>query len=191
VATAALDAIADEVRGCVRCRLSTSRTQAVPGEGDPSARLFLVGEAPGATEDRVGRPFRGASGTYLTSALEEAGMARDEIFVTSVCKCRPPRNRDPRPDEMRACADYLDRQLELVAPQVVLAMGLTAAVRLGAAGRGERLADVRERAQPPGDGGWRLLVTYHPAAAMRFPRLREPFAADLGRAVIEARGGCR
>jgi DNA polymerase len=179
-----LELIAEEVRGCLRCPLSATRTIAVPGEGAADARLFLVGEAPGATEDAVGRPFQGASGRYLTGALGELGVERTEVFVSSVCKCRPPGNRDPKPAEVTACADYLDRQLALVAPGVVLGMGLIAAVRLGMADRGDRLADVRgrvlaaTRARP-----FARLATYHPAAAMRFPRLRDPFAADLAAAV--------
>jgi uracil-DNA glycosylase len=180
--------VADEVRGCLRCRLRETRTAAVPGEGPAGAGLMVVGEAPGATEDRVGRPFQGASGRHLTAALAEAGLPREEVFVTSVCKCRPPGNRDPRPDEVAACAGYLDRQLALVAPRVVLAMGLVAASRLGLAGRGQRLADVRGAPHgPTPEQPFVVLATYHPAAAMRFPRLRRPFADDLAAAVALAR----
>jgi DNA polymerase len=158
--------------------------------------LFLLGEAPGATEDRAGRPFLGASGRHLTAVLAEHGMTRSEVFVTGTCKCRPPGNRDPRPDEVEACAGYLDRQLALVRPGVVLAMGLVAARRLGLAGRAERLGAVRGRVvDPGGDRPWLALATYHPAAAMRFPRLRGAFAADVGTAVALAReapaGGLR
>lgn len=183
-----LEQVAAEVRGCQRCRLAATRTHAVPGEGHPEARLFLVGEAPGATEDRVGRPFQGASGAHLTAVLGELGVARQDVFIGSVNRCRPPGNRDPRPDEVVACAGYLDRQLALVAPTVVVAMGATAALRLHPPARGVRLGELRGRDLPPAaQRPWTLVITYHPAAAMRFPRLRGPFAADLSRAVQLAR----
>jgi uracil-DNA glycosylase len=178
-----LPLVAEQVRSCPRCRLAETRTHAVPGEGPADARLLLVGEAPGATEDRVGRPFQGAAGRHLDGVLTDLGLDRSHVFVTSVCKCRPPRNRDPRPDEVAACAPYLDRQLALLAPSVVLAMGLVAGRRLGAAPPGGRLADARGVRGPEAGRPWHLLVTYHPAAAMRFPRLREPFAEDLAEAV--------
>jgi uracil-DNA glycosylase len=185
-----LEQVAAEIRGCVRCRLQETRTQAVPGEGPADAALFLVGEAPGASEDLTGRPFQGASGRHLTAALAAAGMGRDEVFIGSANRCRPPGNRDPRSDEVAACADYLDRQLTLVAPRVVVAMGLTAARRLHPGARAvRRLGDLRgEVPDLPGDRPHALLITYHPAAAMRFPRLRQPFAMDIGRAVELARG---
>lgn len=185
-----LEQVADEVRGCVRCRLSETRTHAVPGEGDPGAALFCVGEAPGATEDRVGRPFQGASGRHLTAVLATHGLTRDDIFIGSVNRCRPPGNRDPRPDEIAACAGYLDRQLALVRPRVVLAMGLVAARRLGLAGRGDALADVRGAvAEPTDERPYAVLATYHPAAAMRFPRLRASFTEDVAAAAERAGRG--
>ncbi len=182
-----LAAVAEEIRGCTRCPLAATRLNAVPGEGPADARLFLAGEAPGATEDRLGLPFRGAAGRHLEAALAAAGAARDDVFIGSVCRCRPPGNRNPRPAEIEACASYLDRQLALVAPRIVLAMGLTAAVRLGFASKSERMADVRLRRLSPGAGRpFTLLATYHPAAAMRFPALRQPFADDLAIAVRAA-----
>ena len=182
-----LTTVAAEIRGCTRCPLAATRLNAVPGEGPADARLFLVGEAPGATEDRLGLPFRGAAGRHLDATLAAVGAARDDVFIGSVCRCRPPGNRNPRPDEVAACAPYLDRQLALVRPAVVLAMGLTAALRLGIAAKGERLADVRLRSPEPAAGRKHLLLaTYHPAAVMRFPALRQPFADDLATAVRAA-----
>ncbi len=182
-----LDQIAAEVRGCVRCRLAQTRTLAVPGQGNPAAALFLVGEAPGRTEDETGLPFQGMAGRFLNGALEMLGLRRDDVFVSSVNKCRPPANRTPRRDEMAACAGYLDRQLAVIEPRVVLAMGTTAAVRLhperGA--RVARLADLRGQLYPLGPQR-AVLVTYHPAAAMRFPSRRQPFLDDLGRAARSA-----
>lgn len=179
-----LEQIAREVRQCTRCRLATSRTNAVPGDGDRGAPLFLVGEAPGRTEDETGQPFQGMAGRFLDAALAGLGLDRSVVFISSVNKCRPPRNRNPRRDEMAACAPYLDRQLALVAPRVVLAMGQTAASRLlpETAGRTANVAELRGQVHPlaPDRG---LLVTYHPAAAMRFPKRRQPFLDDLDRAV--------
>ena len=173
--------VASEVRGCTRCRLATSRTHAVPGHGDPDAPLVLVGEAPGASEDATGVPFQGAAGRFLDRCVGELGVARDRLFITSVVKCRPPRNRVPRSDEVAACAGYLDRQLRLLEPRVVLAMGGSAAARLHPLGRTVATGELRE--QPVRlPGGARLLVTFHPAAALRFPARRQPFLDDLRQA---------
>lgn len=175
-----LDEVAAEVRGCTLCRLAQTRTQAVPGAGKPDADLVLIGEAPGRTEDEVGRPFQGMAGRFLNTALSGLGVGRDDIFVTSVNKCRPPGNRNPRRDEISACAPYLDRQLALLAPRVVLAMGGTAAARLhpDASGRAVKVADLRGQIHPLGPDR-ALIVTYHPASAMRFPAQRQPFLDDL------------
>jgi uracil-DNA glycosylase len=178
-----LDRIAAEVRGCPRCRLAQSRINAVPGAGKPDTDLLLVGEAPGRTEDEVGLPFQGLSGKFLNQSLARLGLTRDDVFTTSVNKCRPPGNRNPRSDEIAACAPYLDRQLALIDPKVVLAMGGTAAARLHPEARGPvvKVAELRGQIHPLGPER-ALLVTYHPAAAMRFPKQRQPFADDLQRA---------
>lgn len=175
-----LTRVAEQVRGCVRCRLSGSRTQAVPGEGPAHVSLVLVGEGPGATEDATGRPFQGAAGRYLDAALAELGASRASVFVTSAVKCRPPGNRTPRSDEIGACASYLDRQMALLDPRVVLAMGGTAAARLhpDLPPGPVRVADLRGSAVPLGPERL-LMVTYHPAAARRFPARRAPFHDDL------------
>lgn len=181
--TDSLIRVAREVRSCTRCRLAESRTHAVPGQGAADARLFLVGEAPGRREDETGLPFQGMAGRFLDEALGGLGLERSAVFIASVNRCRPPRNRVPRRDEIAACAPYLDRQLALVAPLVVLAMGGTAAARLlpEAGGRAVRIEDVRGQVFPlaPDRG---LVVTFHPAAAMRFPARRQPFLDDLARA---------
>jgi DNA polymerase len=175
--------LAAEVHVCVRCRLAQSRTQAVPGDGPADAPLVLVGEAPGRAEDETGRPFQGPAGRFLDAALAALGVARESLYLTSVNKCRPPGNRAPRADEQAACLGYLQRQLALIAPRVVLAMGGIAAGALypGARGAGAPISSLRgtEAILP---GGARLLVTYHPAAARRFPARRQPFADDLAAA---------
>jgi uracil-DNA glycosylase len=179
--TDTLERVAAQVRACRRCRLSESRTHAVPGEGPAAAALMLVGEAPGAAEDRTGRPFRGASGRFLDAALGELGVSRAEVFVTSPVKCRPPGNRTPRADEVDACAPYLSRQLAMVSPRVILAMGATAALRLHPDARRIRVSDLRGSPVPLGPEQ-ALVVTFHPAAAMRFPARRGPFRDDLAMA---------
>lgn len=178
-----LEEVAAEVRGCTLCRLAQTRTRAVPGAGRPDADLLLVGEAPGATEDAVGLPFQGLSGRFLDQALLALGVTREDVFVTSGNKCRPPANRNPRRDEMAACAPYLDRQLALIKPAVVLAMGGTAAARLHPEARGKavKVGELRGQVYPLGPQQ-ALLVTYHPAAAMRFPAQRQPFFDDLATA---------
>lgn len=182
-----MEQIAAEVRRCTRCRLAQTRTHAVPGEGDPQAALFLVGEAPGRTEDETGRPFQGMAGRFLNTALEQVATDRAAVFISSVNKCRPPRNRTPRTDEVMACAPYLERQLALVGPAVVLAMGTAAAKRLlPEAPRAPKVSQLRGQIFPVAPDR-ALIVTFHPAAAMRFPAHRQPFLDDLERAVALAR----
>lgn len=182
-----LERVAAEVRVCTRCRLSGTRTHAVPGHGDARAPLFLVGEAPGRTEDETGQPFQGMAGRFLDAQLALLDLVRGRVFISSVNKCRPPRNRTPRRDEMAACAPYLDRQLALIRPRVVLAMGGTAAARLHPeyTGTNVKVGELRGQVYPLGPEQV-LVVTYHPAAAMRFPAQREPFAHDLRQAATLA-----
>jgi DNA polymerase len=120
---AALEAIAAEVRVCTRCRLSQTRTHAVPGEGHPDTEVVFVGEGPGQTEDQQGRPFVGRAGDLLVKLLSTLGWRRQEVFITNIVKCRPPGNRDPEPDEIAACVPYLRRQLEILDPAVVATLG--------------------------------------------------------------------
>ena len=125
----ALEAVASEIRACTRCRLHERRTQAVPGEGHPSTEVVFVGEGPGESEDRQGRPFVGRSGEVLEWLLGTVGWTRDEVFITNVVKCRPPNNRNPEPDEVAACAPFLRRQLEILDPALVVALGSPALKR--------------------------------------------------------------
>ncbi|MFW6102999.1 MAG: uracil-DNA glycosylase, partial [Chloroflexota bacterium] len=115
------------IQKCRKCRLSETRTNAVPGEGPPNARIMFVGEAPGEEEDKDGRPFRGRSGHFLDELLSTVGMTRDEIYITSSVKCRPPGNRDPRPDELKACREtWLEQQIEILDPELIVLLGKTA-----------------------------------------------------------------
>jgi uracil-DNA glycosylase family 4 len=122
---AALEAIAAEVRACTGCRLHEGRTRAVPGEGHPSTEVVFVGEGPGMNEDREGRPFVGRAGDLLVRLLGSIGWRREDVFITNIVKCRPPENRDPEPDEVAACAPFLQRQLEILDPSLIVTLGST------------------------------------------------------------------
>ena len=153
----------DEVAGCDKCELCRARTYAVPGEGDPEARLMFVGEGPGADEDAQGRPFVGASGALLTAMLREIGIDRSTVYIANLVKCRPPQNRTPTDDEIAACAPYLNWQLGRIKPRFVVALGATAARSLIS-------PDIRIRRD---HGQWRdvdgiqMMPTFHPSAMLR------------------------
>lgn len=178
---ARLEEIAAEVRVCVQCRLGGSRRIAVPGEGPLVPELLWLGEAPGEREDETGRPFVGPAGAFLRREMSAAGIEPDAVFLTNVVKCRPPGNRPPRADEIAICTTlYLARQIELLQPLAIVALGSTAAEAL--------LAD---RVKMTEDHGvWRrdynlttreipVFVTYHPAAALRNERWRAELRSDL------------
>lgn len=159
-----LAAVQTEALGCTRCALAGTRTKVVFGTGHPRARLMFVGEGPGRDEDLAGEPFVGRSGKLLDRLLaEELGMARSECYIANVVKCRPPQNRDPRPEEMASCRPFLDRQIELVAPRVVVTLGNVATRALLQSADGIR--KLRGRVYP--FGGAFVVPTYHPAAALR------------------------
>lgn len=161
---AAFEELRDAALGCTACRLCEGRTQVVFGMGDPAAELMFVGEGPGAEEDRRGLPFVGRSGKLLDRLMaEEMGLSRDTAYIANVVKCRPPDNRDPRPDEIAACRPYLEAQLELIDPTVVVTLGNFAAKLLLDTTVG--ITKLRGRAYSWGD---RVLVpTLHPAAVLR------------------------
>lgn len=162
--SAALDALSAEASVCTRCALAETRTRVVFGVGDPAARLMFVGEGPGRDEDLMGEPFVGRSGKLLDRLMaEELGIDRRSCYIANIVKCRPPQNRDPRPEEMAACRPFLDRQLALIKPKVVVTLGNVATRALLETSDGIR--SVRGRAYPFGDA--MLVPTYHPAAALR------------------------
>lgn len=183
-----LDEIASSIMSCTKCPLHTTRTRAVPGEGPPGARLFLVGEAPGAHEDVTGRPFVGAAGRLLDKALKTVGLERSIAFVTNLVKCRPPGNRVPRYTEVVSCIDYLYSQLALVKPRVVVALGATAAsylidinsVKLKRP-RLRSITSIRGQAVVVqfGVDSFYLVPTYHPAGVLRRMSLWPLFVEDL------------
>jgi uracil-DNA glycosylase len=170
-----LDALAAFVDGCSRCRLAEGRRRLVFGEGDPHAPVMFIGEGPGAEEDRTGRPFVGPAGKLLDAMIFALGFERREVFIANVVKCRPPGNRDPGVDEVAACAPFLDRQIELVRPRVIVALGRPAARRL--TGSTKPMRALR--------GSWTsylgipLVATFHPAYLLRSPAEKRAAWDDL------------
>jgi len=159
---AALEALHEQIRACVACPLSRTRIQAVPGDGPVTARIMAVGEAPGEKEDQTGRPFVGAAGQLLTKLLEGVGLQRADLYICNVLKCRPPGNRDPLPDEVEACAHFLDAQVEVIRPDVILLLGRHALQRiLPGSPSISRSHGTRIR-----DRGRLYVPLYHPAAAL-------------------------
>jgi len=170
-----------EARSCERCALAKTRTKVVFGSGTANAELMFVGEAPGANEDRQGLPFVGQAGKLLESLLEGIGLGRGDVFICNVLKCRPPGNRDPRPEEITACRGFLERQLQLVRPTVVCTLGnfATRLLRDDPAGISRVHGQIERRAV----GGLSVLLvpTYHPAAALYSRALEAPLRADFER----------
>jgi uracil-DNA glycosylase len=179
-----LEEVAEMVKGCTRCSLYKTATNPVPGEGDPHAKLVCVGEAPGAKEDETGRPFIGQAGQLLTKILAAIDLTREQVFIVNVLKHRPPANRNPLPDEVKACSPYLIRQLELIKPSVIVAFGTFAAQTL------------LQTKTPIGQlrglvhryHGIPLIVTYHPAALLRNPAWKRPTWEDvkLARRILDS-----
>ena len=170
-----LEAVAEHIRTTCCCALGSSRTNGVPGEGDPRARLVLIGEGPGATEDATGRPFVGQAGRLLDGILDAIDVPRETVYITNIVKCRPPQNRKPLPDEIAACLPFLHRQLELLRPKVILALGGTAGEAI--LGARKSLGELRGKVHTY--NGIPLVVTYHPAALLRNPNWKKPTWDDV------------
>jgi DNA polymerase len=171
-----LDEIAMEIRSCELCELCRTRTKAVPGEGNPHARVMLIGEGPGYNEDKQGRPFVGNAGQFLSSLLEKAGLKRADVFITNVVKCRPPGNRDPLPDEIEACSGYLERQIAAIDPDVIVTLGRFSMQRWFPS---ERISRIHGR---PKEVDGRLIVPMsHPAAALHQAALRGAIEDDFAK----------
>jgi DNA polymerase len=176
---AELAALAGVAAGCTRCRLAEGRTQVVFGAGNPNAELMFVGEGPGADEDRQGLPFVGAAGELLTKIIQAIERTREEVYIANVVKCRPPGNRDPQPDEVAACRGYLDKQIALVRPKILVALGRVAALTLLGNDVGNDAPIGRMRGQWFQVQGIPTMVTYHPAALLRNPALKRPTWEDM------------
>jgi DNA polymerase len=178
---AALNLIREDIGDCTRCALHTGRNKLVFGDGSPNARLMFVGEGPGADEDAQGIPFVGKAGQLLNNMITAMGLKREEVYIANVVKCRPPGNRTPEPEEGNTCSPFLFRQIDVIRPQVIVALGATAATYL--LGQRQPLAGLRGRVH-----AWRgsqLIITYHPAYLLRDPRQKKEAWADLQIAMRE------
>jgi len=164
----------DQIRTCTRCQLSRSRTRAVPGEGPEHASLMFIGEAPGFHEDKTGRPFVGAAGKFLEELLATIEMTRQQVYIANVIKCRPPGNREPSPVEIKACEAYLDRQIELIQPTVVVTLGRFSMARYFP---GSKISAIHGK--PRKLDGVLYYPMYHPAAALHQPKLRATVEQDM------------
>ncbi len=163
-----LQEIARQIASCTGCSLSETRNLAVSGEGPEQVDLMFIGEAPGHYEDMQGRPFVGAAGQFLDRLLESIGLSREQVFIANTLKCRPPNNRDPNPGEIAACSHYLDRQIELLQPKVIVTLGRHS---LGRFLPGETISKAHGRPRRKGD--YIIYPMYHPAAALHQPSLRQ------------------
>lgn len=161
---------------CTRCDLHRYRTRAVPGEGPEDAEILFIGEGPGFHEDQQGRPFVGPSGNLLEELLASIGMTRQEVFIANVIKCRPPDNRDPNPSEIEACAGYLERQIELIDPRLIVTLGRYSMEMFFPQGKISRIHGRARR-----DGTRLCLPLYHPAYALRNPRAKRDLQEDMAR----------
>jgi uracil-DNA glycosylase len=177
----ALRVLGEEASGCTRCRLAAGRTQVVFGAGHPDADLVFVGEAPGFHEDQQGVPFVGQAGKLLDRLLVGVGLARSDVYIANVIKCRPPGNRDPQPDEIETCEGYLFRQIGLIQPKVVATLGNFATKLLS--GKPHGITRVHGQEQEVTLGGLRVLLypLYHPAAALYTPAMLKVLESDFAR----------
>lgn len=171
-----LDALHQRIRVCTLCKLHSGRTNAVPGEGPEQADVMFIGEGPGFHEDKQGRPFVGAAGQFLEELLSNINLKRDAVFITNVVKCRPPANRDPEPDEIEACRGYLERQIELIQPKMVVTLGRFSMARYFPNAKISQI-----HGQPKKMEGVIYFPMYHPAAALHQPSLRRTVQEDMKR----------
>jgi len=169
-----LTQLSDQIRVCQKCELAKGRTNAVPGEGPEHAEIMMIGEAPGFHEDRQGRPFVGAAGNLLDELLAAINLKRDQIYICNVLKCRPPQNRDPLPEEIEACKPYLDQQIALIQPKIIITISRFAMARWFA---DKKISEIHGK--PKKFGNLVVLPMYHPAAALHQPSLRRVLEEDF------------
>jgi DNA polymerase len=170
-----LDTLEEEMASCARCELHSTRTNIVYGEGSPSSRLMFIGEGPGRDEDLSGRPFVGRAGMLLTKIIEAMGLKRDDVYITNIVKCRPPGNRNPELDEISECLPYLEKQVDMIRPEIICTLGVVATQTITGTRRGigatrGRVHDYR---------GINVIPTFHPAACLRFPANKKLVWADI------------
>jgi DNA polymerase len=176
-----LNQVYESLEGCKRCKLCKGRTNIVLGEGSTKPEILFVGEAPGAKEDETGRPFVGRSGQLLTKMIEAMGVKREEVFIANVVKCRPPENRPPKPEEVEQCRPFLEAQIKMLKPKVVVALGKTAAFNL--LQTKESIGDLRGKIHSY--QGTKLIATFHPAYLLRNPPAKKDCWEDLQLAMKE------
>ncbi len=169
-----LKEVAAEVSTCTKCNLCKGRTKAVPGEGNAHAKVMFIGEGPGFNEDRQGRPFVGPAGHFLEELLSSINLKRSDVFITNVVKCRPPDNRDPLPEEINACNDYLDRQIAAIKPQVIVTLGRYSMAKFFG---NEKISAIHGRARKK--DGYICIAMYHPAAGLHQASLKDTIRADF------------
>jgi DNA polymerase len=170
----ALREVAVEVSTCSKCDLCNGRTKAVPGEGSPSAKILFIGEGPGFNEDKQGRPFVGPAGQFLDELLASIQLRRADVFITNVVKCRPPNNRDPLPNEIAACSDYLNRQIEAIQPEVIVTLGRYSMAKFFGS---EKISAIHGRARRI--DGRLCIAMYHPAAGLHQAALKNVIREDF------------
>ncbi|HEY5477173.1 MAG TPA: uracil-DNA glycosylase [Tepidiformaceae bacterium] len=182
------ETLCESVRGCMLCPLAKTRNRAVPGEGPIDAEIMFIGEAPGMNEDKQGRPFVGAAGQFLEELLGAAGLKRDEVYICNVLKCRPPGNRDPLPTEIETCRAYLDEQIDMVDPLVIVTLGRFSMARYFP---GQTISRIHGR--PKESGGCFYVPMFHPAAALHQQSLRDTIIEDFRRLpeIVERARGAR
>jgi len=168
--------IAEDVSSCKRCELYHSREKGVPGEGPSNAEIMFIGEGPGFHENMQGRPFVGAAGDLLVELLDSIGMKREDVFITNVVKCRPPGNRDPAPEELKACKPYLDQQIQIINPSVIVTLGRFSMARFIPQAK---ISEIH--GQPIRVKGMLVVPFYHPAAALHRPSLRSVVEEDFAK----------
>ncbi|NOY99118.1 MAG: uracil-DNA glycosylase [Chloroflexi bacterium] len=168
--------IAQEVSVCTNCTLHHSRKKSVPGEGPASSEIMLIGEGPGFYENEQGRPFVGSSGKFLTELLAQAGLKRSDVWIGNVVKCRPPNNRDPQPDELAACGEYLERQIAAIDPKIIITLGRFSMAKFVP---GVKISQVHGQMRRVGNRF--VIPMFHPAAALHQPRYRPQILADFAK----------
>ncbi len=171
-----LQTIANQISGCTQCALHKTRTHAVAGEGPVDAEILLIGEGPGKNEDLQGKPFVGAAGSVLNELLAEAGLKREDVWVTNVVKCRPPSNRDPLPDELAACDAYLEQQIEAINPKIIITLGRFSMAKFIA---GAKIGEIHGQMRRVGKRF--IIPMLHPAAPMYNPALRPLIKEDFAK----------
>lgn len=169
-----MDAIRQQIKICQACSLHQGRKQSVPGEGPANARVVCIGEGPGFHENEQGKPFVGQAGKFLDELLAAGGLKREEVFITNVVKCRPPSNRDPEPEELTACRRFLDEQIELIDPEIIVTLGRFSMARFIEGGRISQIHGKTHVVE-----GRTIITMYHPAAALHQPALRGALLDDF------------